>query len=291
MQDNLLVLIGLPLSLFIIMAGMGLSLTINDFRRVFEYPRGVAIGTGVQLLIIPALGFAIGYAAGGGMFAVGLVLLAALPGGTTSNILTFLAKANLALSITLTVIASLVTIITIPLYVNIASSIFVGDAESLSLPVLKTLITMLVIVVIPVGLGMLLNAKYPVFAKRMESPISIFSMLVLIIIIIGIVASEWRNLAEWLAAAWLPVLAMNISALLVAMLIARMCGLTVADALTVSIESGIKNTTLGLTIALSLLHSTELALPAAVYGLFMYASVVALIFYGRKKARQANQVV
>lgn len=284
MEDNTLVTIGLPAALFIIMTGMGLSLTPPDFRRVLEQPRGVALGTVLQLLAIPALGFAFGALSGGGVLAAGLVLLAALPGGTTSNVLCYLARANLALSITLTVIASLATIVSIPLFVNLALRVFVGESAELNLPVLKTLITMLVIVVIPVGLGMLIKDRFNAFAERAEPWISKFAMVVLIVIVIGIVAAEWDNLPGWLAAGWAPVLGLNIAALLVGLGAGRLTGLATADALTVAIELGIKNTTLGLTIALSLLRSTELALPAAIYGLMMYASVAVLAVYGRRVA-------
>ena len=282
MEGNALITIGLPLALFIIMVGMGLSLTVADFRRVGQQPRAVALGTVLQLLVIPLMGFAIGGLAGGGVLAVGLVLLAALPGGTTSNVLCYLARANLALSITLTVIASLSVIITLPLYVNWALEYFVGEAGDLHLPVSKTLITMLVIVVIPVGIGMFVKARAERFAAKAEPWISKFALVVLIVIVIGILIAEWANLPVWLAAAWLPVLALNIGALAVGVGAGILAGLGLRDALTVAIELGIKNTTLGMTIALSLLGSTELALPAAVYGLFMYASVAGLAVWGRR---------
>lgn len=282
MEGNALITVGLPLALFIIMVGMGLSLTVGDFRRVGQQPRAVALGTLLQLLIVPLLGFAIGGLAGGGILAVGLVLLAALPGGTTSNVLCYLARANLALSITLTVIASLGIIVTLPLYVNWALQYFVGETANLSLPVGKTLITMLIIVVIPVGIGMLVRSRAERFAAKAEPWISKFALIVLLVIVIGILIAEWANLPVWLAAAWLPVLALNIGALAVGIAAGKLAGLSMQDALTVAIELGIKNTTLGLTIALSLMQSTELALPAAVYGLFMYASVAGLAVWGRR---------
>ena len=138
--------------------------------------------------------------------------------------------------------------------------------------------------VIPVGLGMLIKDRFNAFAERAEPWISKFAMVVLIVIVIGIVAAEWDNLPGWLAAGWAPVLGLNIAALLVGLGAGRLTGLATADALTVAIELGIKNTTLGLTIALSLLRSTELALPAAIYGLMMYASVAVLAVYGRRVA-------
>ena len=202
--------------------------------------------------------------------------------------LCYLARANLALSITLTVIASLATIVTLPVFVNLALQLFVGEAAELSLPVLHTLITMLVIVVIPVGLGMLIKSRFDTFARRAEPWISKFALVVLIVIVIGIIAAEWANLPGWLAAGWAPVLGLNLGALAVGVGVGRLAGLTTTDALTVAIELGIKNTTLGLTIALSLLGSTELALPAAVYGLMMYASVAGLAVYGRRVAARST---
>lgn len=284
MEGSALTTVGLPLSLFIIMIGMGLSLTISDFRRVAEQPKGVAVGTVLQLIAIPALGFAIGYAIGGGIMAVGLVLVAALPGGTTSNVLCYLAKANLALSITLTVIASLATIVTLPLYVNWALELFVGEGSELQLSMLKTLIMLLVIVVVPVGLGMLLKGFMPKLALRLEPVISVFSIVVLLAIVAAILYVNRNDVGSWIQAAWLPVLMLNLGSLAIGFIAGKLSGLSTADTLTTAIEVSIKNTTLGMTIAISLLQSWELALPAAVYGLAMYATVVGVAIYGRRVA-------
>ena len=155
MQDSALIQIGLPIALFIIMIGMGLSLTPKDFLRVAEQPRGVVLGTAGQLILIPAFGFLVAWAIGGGPLAAGVVLVALCPGGTTSNLICYLARSNLALSITLTVISSFATIFTIPPLVNLALELFTGDGEVIRLPFLKTLITMAVIILIPTGIGML----------------------------------------------------------------------------------------------------------------------------------------
>lgn len=283
MEGNQLVTIGLPVSLFIIMVGMGLSLTLWDFRRVAQQPRAVAVGTLLQLLCVPALGFAIGWGAGGGVFAAGLVLTACLPGGTTSNVLSYLAKANLALSITLTVIASLVTILSIPFFMSLALRVFVGEGTAVDFPMVRTLLTMLVIVVAPVALGMAFKHWQAALAQRLEPIISAFSLFVLIAIVVGIVVVERERLPSWIAASWLPVLLLNLGAVAIGFIGARLSGLTAADCLTVAIETSIKNTTLALTIALSVLGSTELALPAAVYGLMMYATVTGLCWYGRRQ--------
>lgn len=282
MQGSALVTVGLPISLFIIMVGMGLSLTTEEFIEIKREPKAVLAGSLLQLVGMAALGFAIGYAVGGGLLGATMVLCAVLPGGTTSNILTYLAKGNLALSIALTVIASLITVLSIPFFVNYAFNLFLGEGEKLSLPIFKTLITMMVIVVIPVGIGMLIKHFQPTFAAQAEPIIGKFSIVVLVAIIGGIVVSERNHLWLWLASAWLPVLALIIGGIILGFIASKLCGLSMIDRLTIAIEMSIKNSTLGLTIALTLMNSPEMATPIAVYGLLMYPIVGLLVFYGRK---------
>lgn len=288
MEGNALISIGLPVALFIIMIGMGLSLTPADFRRVGEQPRGVVVGTLGQLILIPALGFLVAWAVGGGPLAAGLVLVAACPGGTTSNLICYLARSNLALSITLTVISSFATIFTIPPLVNLALEMFTGEGEIIRLPFMKTLITMTVIVLIPTAIGMALRQWKPDLAARSEGMISKFSALVLLAIVIGIVVAEWQRLPGWIAQALVPALLLNLAALGTAYVIAKGAALEFADRLTVVIELGLKNTTIGMLVALSLIGSVELAIPAAIYGIAMYASAFALVTYGRR--RQAREL-
>ena len=283
MEGNALISIGLPVALFIIMIGMGLSLTPADFRRVGQQPKSVVVGTLGQLILIPALGFLVAWAVGGGALAAGLVLVAACPGGTTSNLICYLARSNLALSITLTVISSFATIFTIPPLVNLALELFTGEGEIIRLPFMKTLITMTVIVLIPTGIGMLLRNWKPDLAARSESLISKFSALVLLTIVIGIVWAEWERLPMWIGQALVPAVLLNLAALGGAYLIAKAAALEFADRLTVVIELGLKNTTIGMLVALSLIGSVELAIPAAIYGLAMYTSAFALVAYGRKR--------
>lgn len=284
MLGNTYITIGLPFSLFIIMIGMGLSLTVEDFRRVKEQPKGVVVGTVLQLVGVPLLGFAIGGIFGGGVMAAGLVLSAAMPGGTTSNVLTYLAKANLALSITLTVLASLLTVVTIPFYMAYALPMFVGEGTQLELPFVQTLVTMMIIVIIPVCIGMFIRAKKPELSQKFEPAINKFAVLVLIAIILLIAISESENMPGWFAEAWMPVMALNFAAVAMGLLGGKISGLNAQDSLTVSIEMCVKNSTLGLTIALSLLGNAEIAVPVVVYGLLMYATVAVLCWYGRRIA-------
>lgn len=285
MLDNPYVEIGLPIALIIIMIGMGLSLTTTDFRRVAEQPRAVAIGTLGQMVLIPALGFGLAYlllGELGGVMAAGLVLVAILPGGTTSNLLTYLARANLALSITLTVIASLLTLITIPLLLDIALSQFTTSSEVIPLNWLESMRNIMLLVILPVGLGMLIRRAVPDLAQALEKPISIFSAMVLFGIVLLILILEWSNMPAWLGVSWLPVMLLNLSAIAIAVGMGLLARLPRADTITVAIELSIKNSTIGLTIALSVLESTELAIPSAVYGLLMYVSAIVMAVVSKR---------
>jgi bile acid:Na+ symporter, BASS family len=282
MENSALVTMGLPISLSIIMVGMGLSLKLEDFKEIQREPKSVLVGSLLQFIGMALIGFGLGYAVGGGLLGATMVLCAVLPGGTTSNVLTYLAKANLALSIALTLIASLVTIFSIPFFVNYAFTLFLGEGESLSLPIVKTLITMLAIVVIPVGIGMLVKNRKPVFARKVEPIIGKFSIFVLVAIIAGIMLSERNNIMIWLESAWLPALGLMAAGIVLGFVASKLAGLPTKDGLTIAIEMSIKNSTLGLTIVLTLLNSPEMAIPVAVYGLLMYPVVGLLVFCGRR---------
>lgn len=282
MLGNVYITIGLPLCLFVIMVGMGLSLNIKDFYRVRQKPKVVLLGILLQIVGVPLLGFAIGGISGGGLLAVGVVLISVMPEGTTSNLFTYLAKGNLALSITLTVLTSVLAVLTIPFYMNFALTLFLGKSVSLQLPVFKTLLTMGSIVILPVCIGMFTRVKKPNLSLRLEPIINKFAVILLIVMIVLILVSEWKNLSIWLAKAWAPVLALNLAAVALGVVGGKISGFKLQDILTIGIGLCIKNTTLGLTIALSLFQSAELALPVAVYALLMYGTGGLLCWCGRR---------
>lgn len=291
---NPLIKIGLPISLAIIMIGMGLSLTKQDFVRVAEKPRAVAIGTIGQMLLIPALGFLLAWLFLGyfdsPMMAVGIVLVAILPGGTTSNLLTYLARANLALSITLTVIASFVTLLTIPLLLNLALDLFAKGDQQVAVSAWDTIKMILALVIIPVFVGMFIKRFAPAFAGKMEKPVSIFSMLVLIGLVVAIVVLEWARMPGWLADATVPVLVLNVASMLLAFGIGSVGRLPGRDRVTVVIELSIKNSTIGITLAFTMLGNVELGIASAVYGLLMYLSAIVLAAISRNFLAQESLV-
>lgn len=288
MAQNPLIELGLPIALMIIMAGMGLTLTLESFRRVVVHPKAMLVGTIAQVLLIPLVGFAIVEIMNlSPAIAVGLIVIAACPGGTTSNVFTLLAKGNLALSIILTVLASLITILTIPLFANLALEWYTDvqvDAP-LRLPVLETVIKLSVIIIIPVILGMLANAKFPAFARAAEAYVSKFGLVVLAVIIAVIVFQTRNEITSLLAQAGPAAIALMVAGIGTGFLSGRLLNVSRQDALTIAIEVGIKNGTLGLLVTLSLLQRPDMAIPSAVYGVLMFAFGGVLVAYGRRQEK------
>lgn len=283
MEQSPLISIGLPIALFVIMVGMGLTLTAADFRREARRPRGSVVGLALQLLLMPAAGFALAWALRlPPELAVGLVVLAACPGGTSSNLVTFLARGNVALSIVLTVGASLATILTLPLFVNLALAVFAGGGATVRLPLLQTVGMLVAIVLVPVGIGMAVRARRPGLALRAERAVSVFGAVVLVALIAAIAWSLRERLGELLAAAGPACIALGAVGVGLGLGVGRAVALAWRDALTTAVELGVKNGTLGLLVTLTLLGSAEAAVPSAVYGLLMYGFGVGLIVLGRR---------
>lgn len=284
MDQSPLISIGLPIALIIIMAGIGLSLRPGDFVVVAKRPAGLVWGSVAQLALMPAAAFVLAWLLPmPPLVAVGLVILAACPGGTSSNLVTYLARGHLALSISLTVTASLVTIVTLPLLTNLALGWFVGDGQQVQLPVLQTVAMLAVITVIPVAAGMLVRWRAPVVAARAERAVGLFGALVLAALIATIAVQIGDRLPTLLLQAGPACVALNLIGIGLGLFATRGLGLPPADALTVAVELGIKNGTLGLLVAMTLLESPEMGVPSAVYGLLMYVFGIGLIALGRRR--------
>ncbi|MCH8542521.1 MAG: bile acid:sodium symporter family protein [Alcanivorax sp.] len=282
MEQGPLFEIGLPIALFLIMIGMGLTLTVRDFREVVVAPKATLFGCIAQVILLPLIAFGIATAlALPPALAVGLVLIAACPGGTTSNLFAFIGRGDVALSIVLTVIASLLTIISLPLFVNWAMSVYYDAGVALQLPVLRTVITLFVIILVPVGIGMLVRRYQPGLAARAERIVAIFGLVVLVGVIIAILASVGDQALALLNAAGVAAVLLNIAGIVVGMGGGLLVGLSRPQAFTLAVELGIKNGTLGLMIALSLMDSPEISIPAAVYGLLMFVFGFLLLGYSR----------
>lgn len=285
MEQSPLLSVGLPIALFVIMVGIGLTLTPADFRREARAPRGALVGTLAQLLLMPLLGFAVVALLDlPPALAVGLVIAASCPGGSTSNLIAYLARANVALSIVLTVLASIGTILTLPFFVGLALDRLTGDEVAVSMPVGQTVALLLGVVLVPVTVGMLVRARVPERAAALERAVSAFGGAVLVLLIVGIAFSVRDRIVELTTDAGPAALLLNLGGLLTGYLVAAAARLPRADRLTTSIELGVKNTTIGILLAVTVIGSEEMAVPSAVYGLVMYLSAAALVAYGRRAA-------
>ncbi len=288
LQGSPLIQIGLPISLFILMIGVGLTLRLKDFRSVVDYPRALILGTLAQIVFLPAAAFALGLVLSlPPAIAVGLVIVAACPGGTTSNVFAYLGKGNLALSILMTAAASLITVITLPLFANGAINLFTDRAleQPLQLPIVGTIVMLLAIIFVPVMLGMGLRGWKNELAGKLEGAVSAFGMVVLFALVILIAFQTRDHLLELLIQAGPSVIALNLIGIFAGFGIAKLAGHRFADGLTLAMELGIKNSTIGLTVTLTLLGSADIAMPAALYGLLMFFSAGVLVAIGRRHAQ------
>lgn len=284
MQDNPVIAIGLPVALAVIMVGIGLSLTLADFRAQARTPRATIIGTLGQVLLVPAIGIAVAMAMDlPPIMALGLVLVAACPGGSTSNLVTYLARGNVALSIILTVVASLVVIVTLPGWLDVAGRILPGATGlSVSVPLGQTFGLLVGVILVPVAIGMVIKAKKPALAAKLERGMSVLGALVLLLAIAAVSVDLGGEIVDMVIAVGPAVLVFNVAVILAGGALAWVARVDRASQLALAVEYGIKNSTLGLVIALTVVRDDEFAVPAAVYSIVMYVTAVAVIAIGRR---------
>jgi len=260
----------LPLALAVIMGSLGLSLTPADFRRILVAPKGVAIGLANLLVLSPLLAFGSAELFGlGAMFAVGLVLMGAAPGGVMANLLTHLARGETALSVTMTAVSSVAAVVTVPLYLELAVSHFdAGFAADVSM--LGTVARVFAITIVPLSIGMAFRARRPDRAREIEPAIKRVSLVVFVLVVAGAVASEWDRITESFASVAPAALALNVAAMSVSFAVARAARLPDRSATAIALELGVHNSTL--TIAVATTIDPQLAIPAAVYSAFMFVT-------------------
>ena len=285
MQSSVLTELFLPFSLAVIMFGMGLSLRVEDFKRILIYPKAVGIGLLNQLVLLPIIAFGIAKAFSlPPELAVGLMILAVCPGGATSNLITHLAKGDAALSITLTACSSVITVFTIPFLVNFSISYFIPGGEAKQLEVVGTVVSVLFITLIPVALGMITLVKAPRLAEKWDQPFRKISIVFFVVIVGAAILKERENLVQYFIEAGPAALALNLSTLALSFAMAKWTGLPFRQGLTIAIESGIQNGTLGITIAATLLVNSVMSIPSAIYSLLMFGTAALVILWGNKMA-------
>jgi len=286
METSALTTIVLPLSLAIIMVGMGMSLTIKDFKRVLVYPKATFLGSFNQIIMLPLIGFLLVSATSmDPVMAVGFMIIVACPGGVTSNLITHVAKGDIALSVTLTAISSFVTILTIPLIVSYSIHHFMGDSDTVvQLPVLDTILKVMVITVIPIMIGMAIRHFQSEFAERMDKPMRIASTVIFVVILVGIILANRDILIDSIKKVGLIAAALNVLTMLLGYLTAKIFKLNARQSISIMIENGVQNGTLAIVIATTILLQPEMSVPAAVYSLSMFVTGgFAMWYFGRRK--------
>ena len=257
-------------ALALVMFGLGLSLTAADFQRLLKHPKAVMLALGLQVIGLPLACYAIITAFGlPPVFAIGLMLLAASPGGISANLFSHLFGGNVAMNISLTAVNTLLSIVTLPLIANWAIAHFAQSGQVVPMQTSK-LLEVIAIVLIPVLLGMAVARKAPGFSNRMEKPVKIFSAVVLAVVTVLAIAKEWGSLSTTFVQIGPAVLLFNLVSLFAGYYLSRAAGLDKPLSTAICYEIGIHNSTLAIFVALSVLGSYQLALPAAVYSVVMY---------------------
>lgn len=282
MEQGVLIEIGLPVSLFLIMIGMGMTLTPKDFHEVIVAPRATLFGLLAQVLLLPLVAFGLAMVLPlTPALAVGLIVIAACPGGSTSNLFAYLGRGDVALSIVLTVLASLITIVTLPMFASWGLKVFSDHVLEIQLPVTRTVVALVAIVLVPVLIGMTVRKFAPRVAQRGEKLVGLFGLVVLVVVVAAIMMQLGERMLELLRQGGLAAIVLNIVGLLIGLAGGRLIGLPRQQAFTVAIELGIKNGTLGLLVTLTLLDSSEMSVPAAVYGVLMFVFGFIMVGYAR----------
>ena len=271
MQADVLTKVILPLSLFLIMFGIGMTLRLSNFKNIFHYPKAIVVGLIGQLILLPLIAFILSL-----IFrlpaelAVGLIIISLAPGGATSNMFTYLFEGDVPLSVSLTLLTSLLTPFTIPLIASLSMIYFMGSNTEFELSIVKTMLQLLVISVIPIALGMFVLSCLPVVAKKIENALKWFSIFFLFLIIGLIVMKNSVNMANFFLQAGAATLVLNIVVLISGYQLAYWTKLNIKQSTAIGFEIGIQNGTLALVVSGTLIGNNTMMIPAVTYSLFMF---------------------
>lgn len=283
MQSSLFTTILLPLALGIVMLGMGLGLVSEDFGKITRDPKAVLVGTACQIVLLPLIGLLITTLVPmQPEIAAGLMVLAVCPGGPSSNLITYLARGDVALSVALTAVSSLISVVTIPLLANMVLQHFLGTSAAIALPIGRTMLQILLVTLLPVAIGMAIRGQFPESAQRLEQQVSKLAVGLLALIIVLLLVKEGGKLSGFLLQAGVGALLLNLLAASAGFGAGRVLRLPLAQQICIAIEVGIQNGTLAIAITAGLLNNTDMAIPAAVYSLLMYGTGFGAILCGRK---------
>jgi bile acid:Na+ symporter, BASS family len=270
----------LSVVLAFIMLGVGLSLTVSNFKTLFVFPKPLIVGLISQIIVLPLIAFTIAYFSNLSLpLKTGLIILAACPGGTTSGLLTYYFRGNVALSITFTSLNSIITLFTIPFIVNLSLLYFYGQSTPIHLSYIETIVQIFVITIIPASIGVFIRSRNPVFADKIQKPVKVLLSIALACVFIilffaenkeggtGITAAEVVNILPY-------ALLLNVLCTVWGFFLGLFAKTGMANAYTIGIEASVHNTTLAFLIAGTLLRDPDMEKPALVYAMFSFWTAV-----------------
>ncbi|WP_280482254.1 bile acid:sodium symporter family protein [Nocardia cyriacigeorgica] len=270
----------MPVGLGAVMFGLGLTLTVADFALVLRYPKAALLALCCQLLILPlvCLGLVLSFDLNGAL-AVGMMLLAASPGGIAANLFSHLAGGDVALNITLTAVNSVISVFTMPVVIAVSMRHFLASEAAVGLQFGK-LAQVIAIVLVPVALGMLARARYPGWAMRSKKAVTLGSVAVLVAVIAAAVVTEFDTLVEQGLRLLPATLLLSVCSLSIGYLVPRLFRVHRGQAIASAMEIGIHNATIAIAVATSVLADQVMAIPGAIYGLVMFgpAAIAAAVF-------------
>ena len=261
-----------PLIIFVIMFGMGLALGVADFRAILSSPRAVLVGLSSQMLLLPLIAISLSVALPiGPEVAVGLIILAASPGGVTSNAITLAARADVALAVSLTALSTLLVAFTLPLWTSFALDYFLGELQRVDMPLGEMAVTLGALTILPVALGMAVRACRPGFASRGVDTMRWLSVLLILFMCLSTTGFNWRHLADWhvLLESFGVCLTLMLLAMAGAYTLARLARLPAVQVLTIVIEVGVHNLAIALLASVTIVESPAMARLPLAYGLLM----------------------
>lgn len=282
MQASFLSIYLLPMAIAIVMVGLGLSLTPADFKRIIQYPKAMIIGLVTQMVILPLICLLIAqYFELSPVLAVGLMLLAAAPGGPSANLYSHMAGGDVALNVSLTALNSILSIFSIAWIVNFSLAYFMKAEAYIPMQFQKVL-EVCAMIITPICVGMWVRYRFPDFALRMDRPVKLVSGLFLALLIILAGLKEIDHLMEDIQTVGAAALSFNLACLLVGYFLPRLFKLSPKQAVAISMEVGIHNGSLAIYIALSILNQSEMTIPAVVYSLIMFITAAIFAFWSQK---------
>jgi len=280
----------LPIVLFLIMMGLGLTLTPVDFKRVVIYPKAATIGLVAQMILLPLLAFVLAWLlAPSPEIAVGLIILAACPSGVTANAYSFAAKADLALCVTLAAITSLMIVITLPFLTYLGLIAFYEESEMPVIPGWSLIRSLVTLTIVPISLGMIARALFPEQAIKITEPLRRFTVAVLIFVLIAAALSSYEVVLDNIASAGLLVISMNVISMAMGYGLARLFKIPIRQVVTITFEVGVQNLALALLITLTIIGDPALAVTALIYAVVMPLTALTFVSIGKKLIENSDK--